>query len=54
MGIKILHISPLINSFLVSETNDIEEIPECSFPINLKLFQKYQWLEPSLMAKLKK
>ena len=31
------------------EINDIKEIPECSFPINLKLIQKYQRIEPSLM-----
>ena len=27
---------------IVSEYNDIEEIPEGNFPINLKLFQKNQ------------
>ena len=26
---------------IVTETNDIEEIPEGTFPINLKLIQKY-------------
>ena len=36
---------------IVSEIYDIEEIPEGTFPINLKLIAKYQWTEPSLMAK---
>ena len=36
---------------IVPEINDIEEIPEGTFPINLKLFKKYQWSEPILMAK---
>ena len=34
---------------IVSETNDIEEMPECTFPINLWLIQRYQLSEPSLM-----
>ena len=37
----------------MSEINDIEELAECSFPINLKLIQKYQWTEPSIKAKYK-
>ena len=37
----------------MSEINDIEEIPEGGFPINLKLIAKYQWKEPSLLAKYK-
>ena len=28
---------------IVSEINDIKEIPEGTFPINLKLIQKHQW-----------
>ena len=36
---------------IVSEINDTEEIPEGNFHINLKLIDKYQWTEPSLMAK---
>ena len=38
---------------MVLEINDIEEILECTFPINLKLIQKYKRTEPSLMAKYK-
>ena len=37
----------------MSEINDIEEIPECNLPINLKLIQNYQQLEPSIKAKYK-
>ena len=39
---------------IMSEINDIEEIPEDSFPINLKLIDRYQWKDPSLMAKCNK
>ena len=35
----------------MSEINDIKEMPEGNFPINLKLITKYQRTEPSLMAK---
>ena len=35
----------------MSEINDIEEIPEGNFPINLKLVQKYQQVEPIITAK---
>ena len=38
---------------IVSELNDIEELPEGNFPINLKLIQKYQRLEPRIIAKYK-
>ena len=38
---------------IVSEINDIEEIPEGAFTIHLKLIQKYQRTEPSLMDKYK-
>ena len=37
----------------MSEINDIEELPEGNFPINLKPIKKYQQSEPSLMAKYK-
>ena len=37
----------------MSETNDTEELPDGLFPINLKLIQKYQRLEPSILAKYK-
>ena len=37
----------------MSDINDIEEIPEGTVPINLKLVHKYQWSEPSLTAKYK-
>ena len=37
----------------MSEINDIEEISEGNYPINLKLIQQYQWSEPILMAKYK-
>ena len=37
----------------MSEINDIEELPEDTFLINLKLIQKYQRLEPSMIAKYK-
>ena len=39
--------------WIISEINDIEELPECNFLINLKLIQKYQWTEPSIKAKYK-
>ena len=35
---------------IVSEINDSEEMPEATFPINLKLIEKYQQTEPILMA----
>ena len=34
---------------MVSEINDMEEISEVTFPINLKLIQRYQRAEPSVM-----
>ena len=37
----------------MSEINDIKELPEGTFPINLKLIQKYQREEPSIIAKYK-
>ena len=37
----------------MSEINDIEELPEGTFPVNLKLIQKYQRLEPIIRAKYK-
>ena len=37
----------------MSEINNIEEIPEGTFPINLKLIQKYQRLELIIIAKYK-
>ena len=37
----------------MSEINDTEEITEGNFPINLKLIQKYQRLEPIIIAKYK-
>ena len=37
----------------MSEINDIEEIPEGTLSINLKLIQQHQQAEPSLMAKYK-
>ena len=37
----------------MSETNDIEDLTEGTFPINLKLIQKYQRAEPSIIAKYK-
>ena len=37
----------------MSEINDIEEIPEGNFPINLKLIQKHQRTEASITAKYK-
>ena len=36
---------------IVSETNDIEELPEGTFPMNYKLIQKYQRAEPSIRDK---
>ena len=38
---------------IVSEINDIEEIPEGTFSIDLKLIKTYQRLEPSITAKYK-
>ena len=35
----------------MSEINAIKEIPEGTFPINLKLIKKYQRLEPTITAK---
>ena len=37
----------------MSEIIDIKEIPEGTFPINLKLIKKYQQEEPSITAKYK-
>ena len=37
----------------MSEINDTEEIPEGTFPINIKFIQKYQWGEPIIIAKYK-
>ena len=37
----------------MSEINDIEEIPEGTFPINLKFIKTYQRLEPSIITKYK-
>ena len=37
----------------MSDINDIKELPEGMFPINFKWIQKYQHLEPCLMAKYK-
>ena len=37
----------------MSEINDTEELPEGYFPIDLKLIQKHQRLEPSILAKHK-
>ena len=36
---------------IMSEINDIVELPEGTFPLNLKLIQQYQWEEPSITAK---
>ena len=38
---------------IVSEIIDIEELPEGTFTINLKLIQKYKRQEPSIIAKYK-
>ena len=38
---------------IVSEANDIKELPEVTFPINLKFIQKYQQAEPSIRCKYK-
>ena len=38
---------------IVSEINYIEKIPEGTFPINLKLTQKYQQQEPRITDKYK-
>ena len=37
----------------MSEINYTEEIPEGNFLFNLKLMQRHQLVEPSLMAKYK-
>ena len=37
----------------MSEINDIEELPEGTFPINIKLIVKHQRQEPSMSAKYK-
>ena len=39
---------------ILSEINNIEELSEGIFPINLKLINKYQQKDPSLMDKYKK
>ena len=36
---------------MVSDINYIKELYEGTFPINLKLIQKYQQVEPSILAK---
>ena len=38
---------------IFSEINDIKELPEGTFSINLKLIQKHQGSEPSIIAKYK-
>ena len=38
---------------MVSEIDNIKEIPDGNFPINLTLIQRHQRVEPSLMAKYK-
>ena len=38
---------------IMSEINDIKELLEGTFPINIKLIQKYQQMEPSIKAKYK-
>ena len=35
----------------MSEINEIEEVPEGTFPINIKLNKKFQRLEPNTIAK---
>ena len=37
----------------MSEINDIKELPEGTFHINLKLIQQYQWEEHSITSKYK-
>ena len=37
----------------MSEINDTEELPEVTFPMNLKLIQRYQWEEPIIKDKYK-
>ena len=37
----------------MSEINDMEELPEGTFPMNLKFIGKYQRQEPSILAKYK-
>ena len=39
---------------IVSEMNDIKELPEDNFPINLKSIDQYQQKEPTLMDKYQK
>ena len=36
---------------MMSEINDIEELPEAFFPINLKLIDQHQWRYPIQMDK---
>ena len=36
---------------IVSEINDIKEIPEGNFPINLRLIDQYKQMKPILIAK---
>ena len=44
---------PTYQMEIVSEINDTEEIPEGTFSISFKLIQKYQWVEPSTIARYK-
>ena len=37
----------------MSEINDTKELPEVSFPINLKFIQRYQRAETSIISKYK-
>ena len=37
----------------MSKINDIEELPEVTFPINLDLIQEFKRSEPSIIAKYK-
>ena len=37
----------------MTEINDTKEIPEGTFPVNLKLIKQHQQTEPSLLSKYK-
>ena len=38
---------------IVSEIDDTKEIPDVTFPINLKLIEQYQRIDPMLMGQYK-
>ena len=38
-------MSPRLKKEILSESNDTEELPECIFPVDLKIIDQYQGKE---------